>query len=92
MTAGTWAPARKFDLYGDLAGTGNCSCGAKADDLHRIWRQCPDRVNRPAFTKSEHLVPMAVAGVAHAPCFWLRGLPPTSWTTPPPCETPRAEE
>eukprot|EP00959_Pyramimonas_sp_CCMP1952_P293093 6129811-Pyramimonas_sp.AAC.1 len=55
MTAGTWAPARKFDLYGDLAGTGNCSCGARADDLHRIWGQCQDKEKHPAFTKSEHL-------------------------------------
>eukprot|EP00959_Pyramimonas_sp_CCMP1952_P270340 5651266-Pyramimonas_sp.AAC.1 len=35
---------------------------------------------------------MAGAGASHTPCFWLRGLPPTSWTTPPPCETPDTEE
>ena len=63
MTAGTLTSARRHDLFGEEhAGSGEFSCGQRADDFRRIWDECPDRPSHPGLDKSEHFVEMAKEG------------------------------
>ena len=80
VSGGQWPQQRQVDA-GYLAPPLCPRCGTAPETLfHRIW-ECP-RNRGPAFEASEFLFPQALAGQDQLPSLWLRGLPPSSLTTP----------
>ena len=84
VCAGTWTGARKAEIFG---GEGVCKCGKPDTDFHRLWEDCEEKEEHRDYEDSQHLLQRAQAGAESKPAFWLRGIPPKSWTTPPACDT-----
>eukprot|EP00959_Pyramimonas_sp_CCMP1952_P293029 6128612-Pyramimonas_sp.AAC.1 len=60
-----------------------CECGRPEDDVHRIWGHCAARADCEAIRKTEGLTRRAIEGAKENPAFWLRGITPKKWSTPP---------
>ena len=63
-------------LHSDNGGFSHCACGA-ANTLHHVYYECPLSTARlsPALRNFQRK--------HQDPCFWLRGMVPRAWTTPP---------
>ena len=63
-------------LHSDNGGFSHCACGA-ANTLHHVYYECPLSAARlsPALRNFQRK--------HQDPCFWLRGMVPRPWTTPP---------
>jgi ribonuclease HI len=84
--AGVWTKQRLRDANYDVDDTKCPLCDDGPDtDTHRLW-QCEAvlEAGLEAVASSEHLRHRAVREATVAPCFWLRGLVPKSWTELPP--------
>ncbi|CAK0819041.1 unnamed protein product, partial [Prorocentrum cordatum] len=64
-----------------------CERGEIADDFLIVWGECCCRSERSVCWKTEDLVHRARQGQHEWAAFWLRGITPRSWATPPVCET-----
>eukprot|EP00959_Pyramimonas_sp_CCMP1952_P396184 8301271-Pyramimonas_sp.AAC.1 len=68
-----------------------CECGGPEDDEHRIWGACAAREDCETIRKTEGLARRAHVGAKESPAFWLRGITPKKWSTPPKCDTKHIE-
>jgi ribonuclease HI len=84
MVGGAWTRSRiqQLGLDIDTVVCQRCDLGAEETDLHRCW-QCPGNEALAACARSAHLCEEAERGSVEHPCFWLRGLIPSSWVEVP---------
>ena len=81
--AASWTRARKFEAK--LIDSPVClRCGEESeDDFHRVWGcKANGDIKDPSMKWSRELLDKAKEGKESHPCFWSRGLTPSSWTQP----------